>query len=84
MSKRILVFMGTVAIGFWCVGCSASVNVFEHDHPRRATIVRVDEGHVCSGDCDHYYHEGRYLVIRGHHHGPGCGHHLEGIRWVLD
>ncbi len=82
MFKRILVFMGTVAIGFGCVGCSGSVNVYDHDYSRRATVVRLEEGHVCTRDCDHYYQDGRYWVIRGHRPDPGRGYHFDGTRWV--
>jgi hypothetical protein len=44
--------------------------------------VTVTSGHVCVGDCDHYYHGGRYYHARGHRHGHGCGHVLRGGVWV--
>jgi hypothetical protein len=46
--------------------------------------VVVDRGHVCSDPCDHYCDDdGRWIVVRGHRHGPGCGHHLVSGRWVV-
>ncbi len=83
MFKRILGSMGMVAIGYWCAGCSGSVSFFDHDHPRRTTVVHVDEGHVCTENCDHYYHEGKYIVVHKHRHGPGCGHRFDGGRWIV-
>ena len=44
--------------------------------------VAVAPGHVCVGDCDHYYHGGRYYYAH-HRHGPGCGHILRGEVWVV-
>ena len=44
--------------------------------------VTVRSGHTCVGDCDHYYHGGRYYYVKGHRHGPGCGHVLRGGVWV--
>ena len=44
-------------------------------------IVAVAPGHVCVGDCDHYYSGGHYY--RGHRHGPGCGHVLRAGVWVV-
>ncbi len=44
-------------------------------------VVSVGLGHVCVGDCDHYYDGGHYY--RGHRHGSGCGHvHQKGV-WVV-
>jgi hypothetical protein len=42
----------------------------------------VAPGHVCAGECDHYYQGGRYYYVHGHHHGPGCGHVFRGGVWV--
>lgn len=42
--------------------------------------------HVCTLSChDHYYdHDGRRVVIQSvHRHGPDCGHHWSGSRWLL-
>jgi hypothetical protein len=44
--------------------------------------VAVSPGHVCVGDCDHYYRGGRYYHVKGHRHGPGCGHVLREGVWV--
>ena len=44
--------------------------------------VAVAPGHVCVGDCDHYYHGGRYYYAH-HRHGPGCGHVLRNGVWVV-
>jgi hypothetical protein len=46
-------------------------------------VVAVAPGHACIGDCDHYYHGGRYYYVKGHRHGPGCGHTLRGGVWVV-
>lgn len=45
---------------------------------------RVERGHVCGVDCHEHYYDGRKTVIvSGHRHGPGCGHHWDGRRWVV-
>lgn len=83
---RILGLSGSAAIGLMCVGCSAgaSVSYYDEDRPKQLTLVSFDAGHVCTGDCDHYFEEGRtYRVRHGHVHGPGCGHHFDGTRWIL-
>ena len=49
----------------------------------RGEVVAVAPGHVCAGDCDHYYDGGRYYYVKGHRHGPGCGHVLRGGVWVV-
>lgn len=46
-------------------------------------VVAVAPGHVCIGDCDHYYDGGHYYHVRGHRHGPGCGHVFRGGLWVV-
>lgn len=48
---------------------------------RRADVARQ---HVCSGVCDHYCDDdGQWIVVRGHRHGPECGHHMISGRWVV-
>jgi hypothetical protein len=47
--------------------------------PRHAPVA-----HVCTQACHHHYHNGTKLVVlKGHRHGPGCGHRWTGKHWVL-
>jgi hypothetical protein len=56
-----------------------------HGHGRaRVTHVYAETGHVCSHGChDHYWDGGRVVVVSGHRHGPGCGHHWSGSHWLV-
>jgi hypothetical protein len=75
MKKLMLaVLMAFSALMAFSTGCVVSSD---------GEVVAVAPGHVCVGDCDHYYHGGRYYYVRGHHHGPGCGHVLRGGVWVV-
>jgi hypothetical protein len=39
--------------------------------------------HVCTRACRNHYYDGRTVVtIKGHRHGPGCGHYWDGTYWV--
>ena len=40
------------------------------------------DDHVCTVRCDHYYDRDRFIRIRNHRHGPGCGHVLRERRWI--
>lgn len=58
------------------------------DGNRWMVVVRPGGGHVdhiCGPGChDHYWDGGKIVVIKGkHRHGPGCGHVLDGNRWVI-
>jgi hypothetical protein len=87
MFKRLCSFVSATGLAFVGMGCSEgafSFNYSENEPPRHVTVVQVEQGHVCTPACAHYYDGARYVVIRGrHHHGPGCGHVFEGSRWVI-
>jgi hypothetical protein len=39
--------------------------------------------HICTPDClDHYFDGEQLIFLRGHRHGPGCGHVWNGRYWV--
>lgn len=68
------------------VGCLLSgCAVHYHDYDDRPQqVVHVNRSHVCGPDChEHYWNGSRVVVIRGHRHGPGCGHDWDGRYWVL-
>lgn len=45
-------------------------------------VIRT--GHVCTRDCHHHYWDGARLIeVRGHRHGPGCGHSWSGKYWIV-
>jgi hypothetical protein len=71
---KTLLFLLAGLLAFSAGGCVVSGS---------GEIVAVAPGHVCVGDCDHYYDGGRYYHVRGHRHGPGCGHVLRGGVWVV-
>ena len=85
LSRSVLLSLaaGSVFVG----GC---VTVLRHEHyrrPVRRTHVHTTHVHprtVCTHDCpDCYYDGSRVVVIKGHRHGPGCGHHWDGRNWVV-
>ncbi|MBI4566050.1 MAG: hypothetical protein HY716_15290 [Planctomycetes bacterium] len=49
--------------------------------PEGAVVVESSCDHHES--CGHYWYNGTWYHIPGHRHGPGCGHHHDGHRWVL-
>jgi hypothetical protein len=54
-----------------------------HEDPPPPQYVVVEEGHICGPYChDHYWDGARVVVVRGHRHGPGCGHEWDGHYWV--
>ena len=49
----------------------------------RCIRITTTTTHVCTPDCHEHYYDGEKLVIlRGHRHGPGCGHVWNGKYWV--
>ncbi len=67
--------------GLGCAHGSLSVGYYDEEpvrHRHARTYVRT---HGCP-DC--YYDGDRIVVIRGHRHGPGCGHRWDGRHWVVD
>lgn len=80
------VLLGLTAGSLFVGGC---VTVLRHEHYRRPVrrthvhTTHVHPRHVCTHDCpDCYYDGSRVVVIKGHRHGPGCGHHWDGRSWV--
>lgn len=82
-----------------CLGCSdGSLSLAYHDYrpvvePAHVSSVHVDiverphvrVTHVCTRDCHNHYWDGAKLVVltQSHHHGPNCGHHWSGKRWLV-
>jgi len=45
--------------------------------------VVIDRRHICNDGCfNHYYNGNRVVVLRGHRHGPDCGHRFNGRYWI--
>ena len=68
-----------------CFGCQGgfALNYYDDDPPPPRYVV-VEQGHVCTPSCHHYWDGDRYIVVRrGHVHGPGCGHMLNSGRWIV-
>ncbi|MCO6438383.1 MAG: hypothetical protein J5J06_14925 [Phycisphaerae bacterium] len=84
MRSTLTVAVGSTLLLLFIAGCNrGSLAISYHDHrsPPERTYVHVD--HVCTDHCDEYYDGHRVVVIRGHHHGPGCGHVWDGRHWVV-
>lgn len=97
MNRLIRVALGAAAAAI-AVGCNGGHMSFHYydDRPvverrvvhqpvvvERTTVV-VPSGHICNHHCDHYYDGAVYYrVVKGHVHGPGCGHDLVTGRWVV-
>ena len=83
MAIRSLWVISLASATLVCLGCNGGRLSFSyHDHkPVRRTHVHR---HVCDHDCHHHYYDGTNLVVlKGHRHGPGCGHFWDGSRWVI-
>ncbi len=51
---------------------------------RPRSVTRVPARHVCTQGCHHHYWNGSRLIdVRGHRHGPGCGHQWNGSYWIV-
>jgi hypothetical protein len=86
-----LLGLGT-AVTLGCSGGRYSFHYYDDDPPP-ARVVHVHKHrvpahthtvHVCGrdhGDC--YWDGERVVVIRGHRHGPGCGHAWDGKHWII-
>ena len=85
MKRELAIFLA--AGGLFFLGCQEGA-VSLHYHDERPAppppVVIVEQGHVCTPACAHYWDGGRYVVVtRGHRHGPGCGHVLMDGRWAI-
>lgn len=50
----------------------------------RAPSRAASDQHLCSRGCDdHYFNGSRLIYIKGHQHGPTCGHRWDGRHWVM-
>jgi len=68
-----------LAVATMVGGCVAP----HHGHVHAGARVRIESGHICTGDCGHYYHRRHWYHHAGHVHGPGCGHAMRGGIWVV-
>jgi hypothetical protein len=68
-----------IALGL-SMGCMLG-GCYVEPYPGRNVVV-VEQGHLCTDGCSHYYGEGRWYATEGHCHGPDCGHVLRGGIWV--
>ncbi|MCE9581174.1 MAG: hypothetical protein K8T20_01525 [Planctomycetes bacterium] len=71
-------FLLTAFAYLMATGCSTTVNNNDDDQDE----VNDGEAHDAdSGDC--WDGERWVVVVRGHHHGPGCGHYFHSGAWHL-
>ncbi len=86
MLGRVHKWVPFAALGLFplAAGCDGGGFALEyHDH-RPPPPVYVEPVHVCTHECHHHYWDGgKLVVLKGHRHGPGCGHVFEGGHWVL-
>jgi hypothetical protein len=80
----LMAFVGLVGLVGLLPGCEGgvAVNYYDADPPRHRT-VHVEHGHVCGHTCSHYWSGGEFIILRGHRHGPGCGHSMHEGRWIV-
>lgn len=76
--RRFTLAMAAVVLAV-TAGCS-SVGVDTETTKREP----VAHDHACIDACDHIYAEGGWRLVKGHRHGPNCGHALVNGRWVED
>ncbi len=88
------VTVGMVAVlVFGSIGGCSSFGYYDHRpvrqshvyvEPQPVHVTRIAADHVCDERCyDHVYNGSRVIVLRGHRHGPGCGHRWNGRYWVI-
>ncbi len=84
MFNRSLGFGLLASVGLACVGCWPGHVSFSYHEDEPAHVVHVHRhtAHVCTHDChDHHWDGEKVVVISGHRHGAGCGHHWDGSHW---
>lgn len=66
-------------------GCRRTTVRFEQRYEPVVHERVYVESHVCTHNCHGHYWDGHRAVeiVGGHHHGPGCGHHWDGVHWTL-
>ena len=56
---------------------------FDYDDDDYDDAVVIERTHVCTRGCNHHFYNGsRVVVLRGHRHGPRCGHVWDGRYWI--
>ena len=88
MFNRSLGVVSLVSIMFGCLGCAGgrlSLSYYDREpRPVRVTHVHRHAKHVCTHDCHDCYWDGiKVVVLKGHRHGPGCGHVWDGKNWII-
>ena len=73
----------TVLVGGAVSGCRVQASMYV-GHPHHVRLVTIEQAHVHTEACGHYWHEGHWYHWDGHHHGVGCGHVLVSGRWEVD
>ena len=79
MNRRIAC-LAVVLFAIVVVGCGRKETVYViKQEPRH-----YGHDHVCTRHCHTHCYEGdRLIVLKGHRHGPGCGHRWTGRRWLV-
>lgn len=83
MLQRSLAFVSSILLTVSVLGCSGGSFSFAYYDDAPVRTVRVHTEHVCTHDCHHFYNGTRLVVIDGHRHGHGCGHHWDGGHWIV-
>ncbi len=87
MARRFIPVLVLSCVLITCASCRIGRVSFgyEDDRPRRVTHVHRVPTHVCTTDCHRHYWDGTRVIVlsKGHHHGSQCGHHWDGVHWVV-
>jgi len=85
MESTIAKCLSMVVFALFCFGCQGGVAFnYNDESPPPPRYIVVEQGHVCTPACHHYWDGAHYVVVRrGHVHGPGCGHVLTSGRWIV-
>ena len=71
-------FLAVATLGL----ASCRVHHFYHADDGVEEVVVV-KGHVHTDTCGHFFHHGRWYMLRNHVHGPHCGHAFVGGVWIV-
>lgn len=88
MLTRSIWLMPLASMALGCMGCgfrSVSFSYYDDDPPPvRVARVHRHVHHTCGYDCHDCYWDGhKVVIIKGHRHGPGCGHVWDGKHWMV-
>jgi len=75
--------MGRIRAPMWLFAGFVALNGCDK-RDGEVRYVRVEKAHVCDVTChEHHYDGKRVVAVKGHQHGPDCGHSWNGRAWVV-